>query len=80
MAVQLYSMLYRLVFAHRKNSIRDGEIVHKKYVLSRDKYFFGPLHCGKTRERYIAVDHMMHTYVCTLVPTYMRVHAHNYTC
>ena len=58
----MYSILYRLVFAHRKNSIRDGEIVHKRYVLSQEKYFFGPLHCGKTREKYTTVDHM-HT--CT---------------
>ena len=24
----------------------------KRFVLSENAYFFGPLHCGKTRERY----------------------------
>ena len=28
------------------------EIVHKRYILDKDEYHFGPLHCGKPRERY----------------------------
>ena len=45
------------MFANRKNAIREGEIAQKKYVLSQEKYMFGPLHCGKTRERYIQNIH-----------------------
>ena len=42
----------RIVFANRKRTLRKDEIVSKRFVLSEDAYFFGPLHCGKTRERY----------------------------
>ena len=41
----------RIVFPNRKKTIENNEIVHKKYVFSEETYFFGPLHCGKTRER-----------------------------
>ena len=40
------------MFANRKRTLRKDEIVSKRFVLSEDAYFFGPLHCGKTRERY----------------------------
>ena len=26
--------------------------MHKRFVLSRNEFMFGPLHCGKNRERY----------------------------
>ncbi|EDV21657.1 uncharacterized protein TRIADDRAFT_30117, partial [Trichoplax adhaerens] len=42
----------RVVFHHRKKVIDLGEIIHKKYILSRDCYEFGPLLCSKSRERY----------------------------
>ena len=50
--IQLELYLYcRIVFANRKRSLRKDEIVSKKFILSEKKYVFGPLHCGKTRER-----------------------------
>ncbi|XP_078720178.1 hydrocephalus-inducing protein homolog isoform X2 [Lampetra fluviatilis] len=42
----------RIVFPHRKKSVQPNEIVHKQFVLSTDVFEFGPLLCGKTRERY----------------------------
>lgn len=42
----------RVVFPHRKRTIKKGEIVSKKYILDKDEFYFGPLHCGKPRERY----------------------------
>ena len=26
--------------------------MHKRYIISENKYMFGPLHCSKNRERY----------------------------
>lgn len=42
----------RIVFTSRKKTIKNGEIVQKKFVLSEDTFVFGPLLCGKTRERW----------------------------
>ncbi|XP_078688637.1 hydrocephalus-inducing protein-like [Branchiostoma floridae x Branchiostoma belcheri] len=42
----------RVVFPHRKKSKRSDEIIHKKYVLGTEVMEFGPLLCGKTRDRY----------------------------
>ena len=41
----------RIVFANRKKTLKSDEIVHKRYVMSKERYYFGPLHCGKTRDR-----------------------------
>lgn len=41
----------RIVFPNRKRTMAKDEIVHKRYVLSDTTYHFGPLHCGKTRDR-----------------------------
>lgn len=45
-------LMYRVVFSHRKKTIRKNEIVQKSYILDEEKYVFGPLHCGKPREHY----------------------------
>ena len=45
------TVVVRVVFHHRKKMIKKDEIVQKKFVLSEKMYMFGPLHCGKTRER-----------------------------
>ena len=45
-------MYFRIVFANRKRTLQKDEIVSKRFVLSENAYVFGPLHCGKTRERY----------------------------
>ncbi|XP_068693384.1 hydrocephalus-inducing protein homolog [Montipora foliosa] len=42
----------RVVFPHRRKCRKPEEIVHKKYVLSNETFEFGPLLCGKTRDRY----------------------------
>ncbi|KAG8437289.1 hypothetical protein GDO86_008117 [Hymenochirus boettgeri] len=42
----------RVVFSNRKKEARPDEIVHRKYILSTKTYDFGPLLCGKTREKY----------------------------
>ena len=47
-----FEFIFRIVFANRKRTLRKDEIVSKRFVLSENSYFFGPLHCGKTRERY----------------------------
>ena len=44
-------LVCRIVFTSRKKTIKNGEIVQKKFVLSEDTFVFGPLLCGKTRER-----------------------------
>lgn len=44
-------LVYRIVFSSRKKTLKKGEIVHKKFVLSEETFVFGPLLCGKTRER-----------------------------
>ena len=41
----------KLVFLSRKKQKTEEEIVHKKYVQSTQTYEFGPLLCGKNRDR-----------------------------
>ena len=49
----------RIVFPNRKKLVKEDEIVHKRFVYNTDTitgkisgiYHFGPLHCGKTRDR-----------------------------
>lgn len=41
----------RIVFPHRKKTIKPDEIVYKKYILSLGVFHFGPLLCGKSREK-----------------------------
>lgn len=45
----------RIVFPNRKRSMASDEIVHKRFVTDKaiNTYHFGPLHCGKTRDRYV---------------------------
>ena len=42
----------RIVFPNRKKIKKREEIVHKKFILNSETYEFGPLLCGKTREKY----------------------------
>ena len=42
----------RIVFSSRKKTLKKGEMVHRKFVLSEETFVFGPLLCGKTRERW----------------------------
>ncbi|XP_033896012.3 hydrocephalus-inducing protein-like [Acipenser ruthenus] len=42
----------RVVFAHRQKMSLPDKIIHKKYIMKTDVFEFGPLLCGKTRDRY----------------------------
>ncbi|XP_044515296.1 hydrocephalus-inducing protein homolog [Gracilinanus agilis] len=46
----------RVVFPHRKKDMKPEETVFKKYVLNQETFHFGPLLCGKSRDRYKAVQ------------------------
>ena len=41
----------RIVFPNRKKKRNGDEIIQKRFVISENTYHFGPLHCGKTRDR-----------------------------
>ncbi|KAJ7312066.1 hypothetical protein JRQ81_006401 [Phrynocephalus forsythii] len=43
-----------VVFPHRKKTMKPDEIVFKKYITSLGVFHFGPLLCGKSREKYKA--------------------------
>lgn len=42
----------RIVFPNRRKIKKHEEIIQKKYVFSHETYEFGPLLCGKTREKF----------------------------
>lgn len=42
----------RIVFAHCKKSLRPESGLQNTYIIQSDLYEFGPLLCGKTRDRY----------------------------
>ncbi|MEE6500185.1 hypothetical protein FKM82_003696, partial [Ascaphus truei] len=44
----------KVVFPHRKEEAKPDEIIQKKFLLSSRTFDFGPLLCGKTREKYKA--------------------------
>ncbi|XP_072278793.1 hydrocephalus-inducing protein-like [Pyxicephalus adspersus] len=44
----------KIVFPHRKKEAKSDEIVQKKFILSSRTFDFGPLLCGKSREKYKA--------------------------
>ena len=53
----VYSTFYtdlhcRIIFSNRIKTLKGQGIVHKLYIVSDCLYVFGPLHCGKSRERY----------------------------
>ncbi|XP_067327017.1 hydrocephalus-inducing protein homolog [Anolis sagrei] len=41
-----------VVFPHRKKTMKPDEMVFKKFVMSTNVFHFGPLLCGKSREKY----------------------------
>ncbi|NXG68880.1 HYDIN protein, partial [Baryphthengus martii] len=47
----------RLVFPHQRKSKADDDIIFKQYVMSTGVFHFGPLLCGKSRDRYKALHH-----------------------
>ncbi|XP_021488188.2 hydrocephalus-inducing protein homolog [Meriones unguiculatus] len=42
----------RVVFPQRKKDKKVNEVIFKKYVMSTEKFYFGPLLCGKSRDKY----------------------------
>ncbi|CAM5150043.1 unnamed protein product [Eretmochelys imbricata] len=45
----------RVVFPHRRKSAKPDDILFKQYVMSSGVFHFGPLLCGKSRDRYKAL-------------------------
>lgn len=43
--------VFRIVYPQRKKDMKLKEVVVKKYVVSMDKFYFGPLLCGKSRDK-----------------------------
>ncbi|XP_070253950.1 hydrocephalus-inducing protein homolog isoform X4 [Myotis yumanensis] len=42
----------KVVFPQRKMDMKADEIIFKKYIISTDTFYFGPLLCGKSRDKY----------------------------
>nr|XP_051703218.1 hydrocephalus-inducing protein homolog isoform X2 [Oryctolagus cuniculus] len=42
----------KLVFPQCKKDIKINEVIFKKYIVSMERYCFGPLLCGKSRDKY----------------------------
>lgn len=42
----------KVVFPQRKRNMKVNEVIFKKYVMSMEKFYFGPLLCGKSRDKY----------------------------
>ncbi|XP_016051807.1 PREDICTED: hydrocephalus-inducing protein homolog [Miniopterus natalensis] len=42
----------KVVFPQRKTDMKTDEIVFKKYIVSMEMFYFGPLLCGKSRDKY----------------------------
>ncbi|XP_036044752.1 LOW QUALITY PROTEIN: hydrocephalus-inducing protein homolog [Onychomys torridus] len=42
----------RVVFPQRKKDMKLNEVIFKKYIMSLEKFYFGPLLCGKSRDKY----------------------------
>ncbi|XP_066439738.1 hydrocephalus-inducing protein homolog isoform X2 [Eleutherodactylus coqui] len=61
----------KVVFPHRKKEIQSDEIVHKKFILRSGTFDFGPLLCGKSREKYKAgqyPENMETLTICNVSP------------
>ncbi|VCW68982.1 unnamed protein product [Gulo gulo] len=42
----------KVVFPQRKPDMKQNEVIFKKYIISTEKFYFGPLLCGKSRDKY----------------------------
>ncbi|XP_032984537.1 hydrocephalus-inducing protein homolog [Rhinolophus ferrumequinum] len=42
----------KVVFSQRKMDMKINEVIFKKYVMSMERFYFGPLLCGKSRDKY----------------------------
>ncbi|XP_063801928.1 hydrocephalus-inducing protein homolog isoform X2 [Pseudophryne corroboree] len=61
----------KIVFSHRKKEARSDDIVQKKYIMSSGTLDFGPLLCGKSRDKYKAgqyPENMEKITICNVSP------------
>ncbi|XP_058135740.1 hydrocephalus-inducing protein homolog isoform X1 [Dasypus novemcinctus] len=42
----------KVVFPQRKTDMKMNEVIFKNYVMSMQRFYFGPLLCGKSRDKY----------------------------
>nr|XP_014334844.1 PREDICTED: hydrocephalus-inducing protein homolog [Bos mutus] len=42
----------KVVFPQRKMEMKANEVIFKKYIVSTERFHFGPLLCGKSRDKY----------------------------
>ncbi|XP_006878929.1 PREDICTED: hydrocephalus-inducing protein homolog [Elephantulus edwardii] len=67
----------KVVFPQRKDDMKSHEIVFKKYVTSMDRFYFGPLLCGKSRDKYKSSLFPGNTETLTILnnsPMFVEVH------
>ena len=57
----------RVIFPTRRKEVTDEEIVHKTFIISSGSFAFGPLHCGRPRERLDSQQGSTEVYVRTYV-------------
>ncbi|XP_032469168.1 hydrocephalus-inducing protein homolog [Phocoena sinus] len=42
----------KVVFPQQKRNMKANEVIFKKYIVSLERFYFGPLLCGKPRDKY----------------------------
>ncbi|KAM5262598.1 hydrocephalus-inducing protein homolog [Ctenodactylus gundi] len=42
----------KVVFPQRKKDMKTNEVIFKKYIMTKERFYFGPLLCGKSRDKY----------------------------
>ncbi|XP_026975142.1 hydrocephalus-inducing protein homolog [Sagmatias obliquidens] len=42
----------KVVFPQHKRDMKANEVIFKKYIVSLERFYFGPLLCGKPRDKY----------------------------
>ncbi|XP_054934895.1 hydrocephalus-inducing protein homolog [Physeter macrocephalus] len=42
----------KVVFPQQKKDMKANEVIFKKYIVSLERFYFGPLLCGKSRDKY----------------------------
>lgn len=45
------SPVFRVVFPQQKRNMKANEVIFKKYIVSLERFYFGPLLCGKPRDK-----------------------------
>ncbi|KAK2085416.1 hypothetical protein P7K49_036716 [Saguinus oedipus] len=63
----------KVVFPQRKMDMKTNEVIFKKYVMSVETYYFGPLLCGKSRDKYKSSVFPGNTETLTILNTSLMV-------